>query len=65
MESSEDPGLPAVRTEVQTHRIRAGESFWVIARSYGLSLNDLIAANPDVDPGRIRPGQTIRIPPAP
>ena len=64
-ESSEDPGLPAGRTDIQTHRIRAGESFWVIARSYGLSLNDLIAANPEVDPGRIRPGQTIRIPPAP
>jgi nucleoid-associated protein YgaU len=28
-------------------------------------MNDLIAANPEINPRRIQPGQTIRIPAAP
>jgi LysM repeat protein len=59
---SDDPTPPAQRTDVQTHEIKAGESFWTIARTYGVSLNDLMAANPEVNPRRIQPGQTIRVP---
>ena len=62
---SDDPTPPAERTDVQTHRIRSGDSFWTIARAYGVSLNELIAANPEVNPRRIQPGQTIRVPSAP
>ena len=62
---SDDPTPPAERTDVQTHAIKSGESFWTIARTYGMSMNDLIAANPEINPRRIQPGQTIRIPAAP
>ncbi len=61
---SDDPTPPAQRTDVRTHLIRPGENFWSIARTYGVSLNDLIAANPESDPTRIQVGQTIRIPAA-
>ena len=61
---SDDPTPPAQRTDVRTHLIRSGENFWSIARTYGVSLNDLIAENPESDPPRIQVGQTIRIPAA-
>jgi LysM repeat protein len=61
---SDDPTPPAQRTDVQTHQIKSGESFWTIARAYGVSLNDLMGANPEINPRRIRPGQTIRVPAA-
>ena len=48
--------------DVQTHRVRAGENFSVIARTYGVSLSGLIAANPDLDPRRLQVGQRLRIP---
>ena len=47
---------------VQTHRVRAGDNFSVIARSYGVSLNGLIVANPHLDPRRLQIGQRLRIP---
>jgi D-alanyl-D-alanine carboxypeptidase/D-alanyl-D-alanine-endopeptidase (penicillin-binding protein 4) len=62
---SDDPTPPAERTDVQTHEIKSGESFWTIARTYGVSMNDLMAANPEINPRRIQPGQTVRIPAAP
>jgi LysM repeat protein len=61
---SDDPTPPAQRTDVQTHQIKSGESFWTIARTYGVSLNDLMGANPEINPRRIQPGQTIRVPAA-
>jgi LysM repeat protein len=42
--------------------VRAGENFSVIARTYGVSLNGLIAANPNLDPSRLQIGQRLRIP---
>ena len=47
---------------VQIHRVRAGDNFSVIARSYGVSLNGLIVANPNLDPRRLQIGQRLRIP---
>jgi LysM repeat protein len=47
---------------VQTHRVRAGDNFSVIARAYGVSLNGLITANPTLDPRRLQIGQRLRIP---
>ena len=58
----DDPTPPALRTDVQTHRVRPGDSFWTIARAYGVSLNDLVGANPAADPRTIQPGQTVQIP---
>jgi LysM repeat protein len=43
--------------------VRAGETLASISRSYRVSLTSIIAANPGIDPRRIRPGQVVRIPP--
>lgn len=45
-----------------TYTIRPGDTFYAIAARYGISLQALIAANPDVDPNRLVVGQTICIP---
>ena len=44
------------------YTIRAEDTLWDIAANYGLSLNDLLAANPGVDPRRLMVGQQLIIP---
>lgn len=44
-----------------THRVKAGETFYSIARIYGLSVEALTAANPDVNPRALRIGQQLRL----
>lgn len=44
--------------------IRAGDTFYGLARRYSISVEALIAANPGVDYNRLRPGQQICIPAA-
>jgi tetratricopeptide (TPR) repeat protein len=46
----------------RTHLVKAGETPYSIARSYGVPLNALLAANPGLDPKRLRPGQTLNVP---
>jgi LysM repeat protein len=44
--------------------VRAGDSLSVIAERFGLTVDQLLAANPDVtDPDRIEAGDTLIIPP--
>lgn len=46
-----------------THRVRRGENMWQIARDHGVSLQKLIAANPQVrNPNLIYPGQELNLP---
>ncbi len=42
--------------------IRAGDTFFSIARRYGIAVEALIAANPGVDPNRLVIGQSICVP---
>jgi g-D-glutamyl-meso-diaminopimelate peptidase len=51
------PVMPA-----STYVIQAGDSFYEISRRFNISLADLSAANPGVDPRRLRIGQTIVLP---
>lgn len=47
------------------HTVVQGESLLLIARQYGVTVNAIIAENPDLtDPNRIMPGMELRIPPA-
>ncbi len=47
-----------------TYTVRPGDSMYLIAQRFGVSLNSLIRANPQIsDPSRITPGQTVCIPP--
>ena len=46
----------------RTHAIKAGETAASIARTYQVKLPVLLAANPGVEPRRLRVGQTLNIP---
>ncbi|WP_264775861.1 peptidoglycan DD-metalloendopeptidase family protein [Deinococcus aetherius] len=46
-----------------THRVKSGENLTVIARRYGLTLGQLLRANPELDAERaLWAGATVRIP---
>ena len=47
----------------RTHTIKAGETLNTVARQHGVKLDALKAANPGVDPRRLRVGQTLNLPP--
>ena len=45
-----------------TYVVKAGDSPYSIARNRGVKLEALMAANPGLDPRRLRVGQTLRLP---
>lgn len=49
-------------TTQRTHTVVAGETAIHIARRYGVSLDALLAANPGLEPRRMRVGQVLNIP---
>ncbi len=46
----------------QIHSIVSGDTFTTLSRRYGVSIDAIMAANPDADPRRLRVGQQITIP---
>lgn len=44
------------------YTVKAGDSFFLIARTFGISLDALLAANPGVNPDRLFIGQVICVP---
>lgn len=53
---------PPSRSPGVTHKIQTGETFTSIASRYRVSVPQLAAANPGVDPRRLKVGQPIKIP---
>lgn len=49
----------------RTHVVKAGENPGIIARKYGLKVDTLLAANPNLDPRRLQVGQALNIPSSP
>ncbi|ADD69168.1 Lytic transglycosylase catalytic [Denitrovibrio acetiphilus DSM 12809] len=47
------------RYNPKVHIVRSGDNMYQIAHKYGMSLYELMAMNRDVNPKRIRPGQSI------
>lgn len=45
--------------EERPYQVKPGDSFWSIARSIGMRVEDLMAANPGKDPERLQPGETL------
>jgi LysM repeat protein len=43
--------------------VTTGETPAAIARKFGVNLNMLLAANPGLNPKKLRVGQTINLPP--
>jgi LysM repeat protein len=54
--------LATSSTFAHTHTVKAGETPLLIAREYGVKLDALMAANPRLDPRRLRVGQALSIP---
>ena len=55
---------PVLYGEERTHTVQRGETFFSIARSFGLRAEDLMRHNGITDPTRLLVGQRIRIPAA-
>lgn len=55
---------PPARKEEVTHVIRKGDSFWSIAAQYGASMDEIAAANADMNPLKLRVGDKVVIPAA-
>jgi len=68
VESSEQPVVDGPATVASSpsrpphHAVQPGENLYRISLRYGLSLNELLAANPTVDPRKLRIGQKVRLP---
>lgn len=56
------PAATSPQSAAGVHVIRQGETFFSIARQHGVSTESLVAANPQVKPAALRPGQEIRLP---
>ena len=50
------------RVTFTSHTVAAGETLWRIARNYRVSVAGLRAANPDVEPRRMRIGARLVVP---
>jgi D-alanyl-D-alanine carboxypeptidase/D-alanyl-D-alanine-endopeptidase (penicillin-binding protein 4) len=57
------PPMPTDSGGPVRHMVERGESFDVIARRYGLTLEELMRANPGIRPRRLQAGTWISIPP--
>ncbi len=53
-----DPSCPGG----QLYRIQSGDTFYRLSRRFNVSLDDLVAANPNVDPNALQVGQVVCIP---
>jgi LysM repeat protein len=52
-------------TKTRYYTIRSGDTFGAIAAHFGVSVDDLTALNPDVEPTALRVGQKIKVGKAP
>ncbi len=55
-------GQPVASAESLVFPVAAGDTLWGIARRFDVSVEALLAANPGVDPLRLREGQALRVP---
>lgn len=61
-----EPSRPSPRPDRRCpgvlYTVRAGDNFYNIARQHGVSLQNLLDANPDVNPDQLQIGQQICVP---
>ena len=47
--------------EIKEYEVKEGDTLWGISRKNDMRVEDILAANPDMDSDTIRPGQKIRL----
>ncbi len=52
----------AFSQECKYHKVKSGETLEKIARDYGVSVQELIKANKNIDPNKLRVGESLCIP---
>jgi LysM repeat protein len=60
--SGTPPAVHLVPVSLRTYTVRSGDTPSAIARKCGVSVNSLLAANPQVRPTRMQPGQVLTLP---
>ncbi len=53
--------VQAGKEAVKTHTVQEGESFWTIARNYGVTVSELQQLNTEVNPNRLQIGQVLNL----
>ncbi len=48
-------------SETKIHKVKKGENYWTIAKKYNIDVDNLVKANPEVNPERIQIGQDISL----
>ena len=57
-----EPELRAAPPVFKQHVVKRNETLASIARAHRVRLESILAANPTLQPKRLQPGQTIKIP---
>ena len=53
--------VQAGKEAIKTHTVQKGESFWTVARHYGVTVSELQKLNPEVNPDRLKIGQVLNL----
>lgn len=56
---------PSPQPDYILYTVKAGDTFYKLSLTYGVSVDEILAANPGVDPYQLQIGQPIKIPKAP
>lgn len=48
-------------SELRQHIVQAGENYWIIAQNYGITVEELEQANPDIAPENLVIGQVVNL----
>nr|AIA91169.1 CAZy families CBM50 protein [uncultured Thermoanaerobacter sp.] len=48
---------------MQVYKLAKGDTLWMVAKKFGITLEEIIKANPQIkDPNKIFPGEEVNIP---
>ena len=53
--------VQAGKAAIKTHTVQKGESFWTIAKKYGVTVSELQRLNPEVNPDRLKISQVLNL----
>jgi LysM repeat protein len=56
------PAPAPVQPGMLAHKVEDNQTYYSIAKQYGVTMEAMVAANPQVKPERLRPGMTVQVP---